>query len=87
MMLKEINGTYQMEVGTSLTSQALSEEYAALHVHPTRYMGVYNLLCVCVRWGGTIYTSSTPQQLMARVKGRRMQVYVHMYTCVLIMCI
>ena len=41
-------------------------------------------MCVCVcgggGGGGTIYGLSTPQQLMSRVKGKSMQVYV--CTCV-----
>ena len=36
------------------------------------------MVCVC-GGGGTIYGSSTPQQLMMRVKDRRMQVYVRMH--------
>ena len=43
-------------------------------------------VCVCGGGGGTIHGSSTPQQLMVRVKGRMMQVYARMYTlCAYIM--
>ena len=55
--------------------------HAVVHVHPTRYMMhvyVQYKVCVC-GGGGTIHSLSTPQQLMVRVKGRRMQVYV--YVC------
>ena len=41
-----------------------------LHTQPTRCMCVCDIRCV---WGGGNYGSSTPQQLMSRIKGRRIQ--------------
>ena len=49
--------------------------HVALHTQPTRCMCVYG---VCVK-GGRVQYIVLQQQLMARVKVRRMQVYVRMY--------
>ena len=82
MLLEELNGTYQIEVGIFLTSQVLSvgalcEACCSPCLPYYIHVCVQSIVRVCVGRGGTIHGLSTPQKLIVRVKGRRMQVYVH----------